>query len=241
MKRSLWVALIAAALLSACGKLNLAPGPGPSPSSSPTTQPSPGVCNTPDASNTNLVVVAMGSAISATTAPTYGKIGGYSVANLSTGTFSNQSTVINQTLPSGGKAITSNNVLQFANVESASGSVINHSAVGFKGDAFPAEPYTFPSPAASPVATAVSTSALWSTGRVSPPLYQQCFSQVFSLKPGVYYFGDLGYYNVTTFRDVLIVATPAATDQEEAAARMHNRRLSAEGRRGTPRLLTGLF
>jgi hypothetical protein len=42
----------------------------------------------------------------------------------------------------------------------------------------------------------------WSTGRVPPNTTGQCYSQVFTLKTGVYYFGDLDYYNTaTSFRD----------------------------------------
>ena len=80
--------------------------------------------------------------------------------------------------------------------------------MGFKGDSFPTAPYTFPTAAASPTATAVSTSSLWSTGRIEAPVSQQCYSQTFTLRPGIYYFGDLDYYNLSNFRDVLIVGSP---------------------------------
>jgi hypothetical protein len=43
---------------------------------------------------------------------------------------------------------------------------------------------------------------------VNAPTYQQCYSQTFTLAAGTYHFGDLDYYNLSNFRDVLIVATP---------------------------------
>jgi hypothetical protein len=196
---------MAVATVAACAKLDLGGGDGPVPipTASPTGSATPGVCGTP-ATNPNLVVVAMGNQISPTTAPKYGTINEYSV--LEGVSFSSRATLISQWLNQGVLAsITSKNVLQFANVD-ANGAA--HSAVGFKGASFPKVPYTFPSSAASPVATAVSTGTLWSTGRINPPLYQQCYSQTFTLTPGVYYFGDLDYYNLSNFRDVLLVSTP---------------------------------
>jgi hypothetical protein len=194
------------ATFAACASLNLGGGGGssiPTPTSSATTSPTPGVCGTPN-SNSNLVVVAMGNNIGAVTVAKYGVINGYTVVE--NGSFSNKATLINQWLNQGVLSpITSKNVLQFTNVDT--GGAL-HSAVGFKGSSFPPVPYTFPSPAASPVATAVSTGTLWSTGRVQAPIYQQCYSQTFTLYPGMYYFGDLDYYNLSNFRDVLIVATP---------------------------------
>lgn len=146
-------------------------------------------------------------AIAPTSAPKYGTINGYTVVE--NGSFSTKAMVISQWLNDGVlSSITSNNVLQFNNVDT--GGAL-HSAVGFRGASFPSVPYTFPSAAASPVATAVSTGALWSTGRINAPTYQQCYSQTFTLKPGVYYFGDLDYYNLSNFRDPLIVATAGPT------------------------------
>jgi hypothetical protein len=149
-------------------------------------------------------VVAVGNNIGPATVPKYGTINGYAVVE--SGSFPGHATLINQWLNGGALApITSKNVLQFTNVDS--GGAL-HSAVGFKGSSFPPVPHTFPSAAASPTATAVSTSSLWSTGRIEAPPSQQCYSQTFTLSPGVYYFGDLDYYNLSNFRDVLIVATP---------------------------------
>jgi hypothetical protein len=201
-----WIVVMVAAGVAACTKLDLGgggdgPSPTPTPSGAPTA--SPGVCGTPS-SAANLVIVAMGNAIAPTSAPKYGTINGYAVVE--NGSFPAHATLINQWLNDGViSAITSDNVLQFANVDTGSAA---HSAVGFKGSSFPPTPYAFPTAAASPVATAVSTGTLWSTGRISPPIYQQCYSQTFTLKPGIYYFGDLGYYNLSNFRDALIVATP---------------------------------
>ena len=161
------------------------------------------LCGTP-AAGSNLVVVAMGNNIGAVTVAKYGIINGYTV--LENGSFTSKATLINQWLNQGVLSpITSNNILQFTNVDTGDA---QHSAVGFKGNAFPPIPYTFPSAAASPVATGVSTGSLWSTGLVGSPTYQQCYSQAFTLTAGTYYFGDLDYYNLSNFRDVLIVATP---------------------------------
>jgi hypothetical protein len=209
---SAWTLLCLLALLNGCGKLNLGGsggGPGPSPSPTASASPTPGACATPDIGNSNLVVVAMGSAIGAASS-SFGNIGGYAPADLSTGFVPNQAMLINQTLPTGGTTITSNNVIQFTNLEPPY-SNINHSAVGFTGEAFP-DPatYRFPKAAASPSASVVSSTKLWSTGRIATngSQGQNCYSQEFTLKPGVYYFGDLDYYALTTFRNVLIVATP---------------------------------
>jgi hypothetical protein len=199
-----WIALALFATGAACAKLDLGgSGPVPTPTSSSTASPTPGVCGTP-ASNTSLVVVAMGNNIGAVTVAKYGVINGYTVVE--NGSFSNKATLIDQWLNQGVLSpITSNNILQFTNVDTGGA---QHSAVGFTGNAFPPIPYAFPSAAASPVATGVSTGSLWSTGRVQPPSYQQCYSQAFTLKAGTYYFGDLDYYNLSNFRDVLIVGTP---------------------------------
>ena len=191
---------------AACTKLDLGgdgSGPLPTPTPNPTQTPGPGVCGTPSA-NANLVVVAMGNEVAPTSAPKYGTINGYAVVE--SDSVPVRATLINQWLNGGVVSpITPKNVIQFANVDTT-GAL--HSAVGFKGNRFPPTPYTFPSAAASPVATAVSTGTLWATGRVEAPIYQQCYSQAFTLTPGVYYFGDLDYYNLSNFRDVLIVASP---------------------------------
>jgi hypothetical protein len=203
---------MALAGFAACAKLDLGgggSGPIPTPTSSSTTSPTPGVCGTPT-SNANLVVVAMGNNIGPTSDPNYSTINGYTVVE--GGSFSSQAMLINKWLSQGVLApITSKNVIQFTNVDS--GGAL-HSAVGFKGDSFPKSPYTFPTAAASPTATAVSSSKLWSTGRIDAPVSQQCYSQTFTLSPGIYYFGDLDYYNLSNFRDVLIVATPSANSRQ---------------------------
>lgn len=201
-----WIFIMVVASFAACTKLDLGgngSGPIPTPTPNPTQTPGPGACETPN-SNANVVVVAMGNEVAPTSAPKYGTINGYNVVE--NGSVPARATLINQWLNGGVvSAITSKNVIQFANVDTT-GAL--HSAVGFKGNRFPPTPYTFPSAAASPVATAVSTGTLWSTGRVDAPIYQQCYSQTFTLTQGVYYFGDLDYYNLSNFRDVLIVASP---------------------------------
>jgi hypothetical protein len=201
-----WTVLVLLAGIVSCTQLNLGGnGPGPIPSSSPTTSPTPGVCGTPSA-NANVVEVAMGNNIGATYTQKYGIINGYAVVE--NGRFPYIAMLINQWVNGTDNTgpITSKNVLQFTNVDSGGA---QHSAVGFKGDSFPSVPYIFPSPAASPVATGVSATTLWSTGRVDAGVSQQCYSQAFTLSAGTYYFGDLDYYNLSNFRDVLIVATPA--------------------------------
>lgn len=206
MIRKAWTALLLISTIAACTKLDLSgggDGPLPTPTSSNTASPAPGACGTPSAS-ANLVLVAMGNNIGPVTVPKYGTINGYSVVE--NGSFSGRATLISQWLNQGVvTSITSRNVLQFTNVDTA-GAL--HSAVGFKGNSFPPVPHAFPSAAASPTATAVSTGSLWSTGRVAAPVSQQCYSQAFSLTPGTYYFGDLDLYNLSNFRDVLIVVTP---------------------------------
>lgn len=200
-----WIAISLLAAAVSCTKLDLSGnGPVPTPSSSASSSPIPGVCGTPSA-NANVVEVAMGNNISATYTSKYGIINGYAV--IESGRFPYTAEVIDQWVNGSGNAgpITSKNLLQFANVD---GSGVQHSAVGFKGDAFPSVPYTFPIAAASPQATAVSTTTLWSTGRVDAGISEQCYSQTFSLKVGTYYFGDLDYYNLSNFRDVLVVASP---------------------------------
>jgi hypothetical protein len=203
-----WITIMIVAAFAACNSLNLGGsggnGPIPTPTSSSTTSPTPGVCGTP-ATSSQLVVVAMGNNIGATYTTKYGTINGYAVVEH--GYFPYKAALIDHWLNgSGGTvAITSKNILQFTNVDN--GGAL-HSAVGFEGHSFPSVPYTFPSAAASPTATGVSNTKLWSTARIEPPVSQQCYSQSFSLTPGSYYFGDLDYYNLSNFRDVLVVATP---------------------------------
>lgn len=204
------VLAISAAALGSCGKLNLsAGGPGPTATASGTASPTPGACGTLNPSS-NTVVVAMGSSIVAVSVPTFGPIAGYSVVNLNDGSFPSQAQVIKQYVNASGTPvpITNKNVLQFANIEGAYGP--NHSAVGFKGDAFPSQPHTFASVLALPVGTAVTSGTPWSTGRITPPVaaYASCLSQSFKLTTGTFFFGDFDFYNLTTFRDVLIVSTP---------------------------------
>lgn len=197
-----WIAFMIIAAFAACAKLDLGGDPLPTPTPAPTSSATPTVCGTP-APGANVVTVAMGNNIGAASAPTYGTINGYAV--LLGPSVPGHAALISQWLSQGVVSpITSDNVLQFTNVDSAG---TPHSAVGFTGNAFPPPSYTFPSAAASPTATAVSTTKLWSTGRVAAPPSGQCYSQTFALTPGVYYFGDLDYYSLSNFRDVLVVAT----------------------------------
>jgi hypothetical protein len=148
----------------------------------------------------------MGTIIGPASIPPYGTVNGYAVVE--DGEYPGQAMLINEWLNQAGTVapITSKNLLQFVNVDSVNS---DHSAVGFKGEAFPPVPFTFPKAAASPAAAAVSTTSLWSTGRIAPFTGSQpCYSQTFTLRRGIYFFGDLDYYNLSNFRDVLIVVTP---------------------------------
>jgi hypothetical protein len=177
----------------------------PSPSTSPTG--SPGPCNTPSG-YPNLVVVAVGPAINATSVAPYGDIGYYSVSDAN-GDDSPTAQIINVTQLGGSTPITSANILQFTNVDTSS---TYHSAVGFTGDSFPSKPYAFPSPPASPSSSTIGPGVAWSTGNIAPQALSAagalCFSQTFTLKPGTYYFADSDFYNATTAQDVLVVGTP---------------------------------
>lgn len=204
-----WIAMAIVAGFAACSKLDLGGGgtiPTPTgfPTATPTAGPTPGACGTPS-SDAETVLVAMSNLIGPIQASSYGTINGYAVVE--NGQYPGQTMVIDQWLNPAGNVvpITSNNLVQFVNVDTGGA---NHSAVGFKGTAFPPVPYTFPKAAASPTANAVSTTSLWSTGRVAPPVSAFCYSQSFKLSAGVFYFGDLDYYNLSNFRDVLIVVTP---------------------------------
>lgn len=146
----------------------------------------------------------MASSFIASVNPQYGPIGGYNVVD-ETGASPPPSTatIINATVA--GQPITSANTIQFVNLE-AGGSGIVHSAVGFTGASFPAKPFPFPSPLATPTESSISNSAAWSTGLIGSPVQTVCYSQEFALRAGTYYFGDFNYYNITTFQDVLVVA-----------------------------------
>lgn len=211
MKRNLWILLVLAAALTACGKLNLGggggnnPSPTPSASSSPTLPPTACMTPNPNASG-NLVVVDMSSSIAATSAPTYGPIAGYAV--VTSYTPPTTASLINSWVNGSGKtmSITTKNILQFVNGDSSE----IHSAVGFPGDSFPAQPYKFTKAQQSPSPnTTIGASGGWWSGLIPASVSNVCYSQTFTLKAGTYYFGDYSYYNTaTSYRDVLIVGTP---------------------------------
>jgi hypothetical protein len=140
----------------------------------------------------------MSSSIAATNDPTYGPIFGYGLTD-STGTPAATTSAI---------IVKPNDVVQFYNAElSLSGP--NHSAVGFPTAAFPSVPYTFPAAAATQTGTTFSSG--WSTGRIPDVGTGVCFSQAFTVpSSGTYYFGDIDFYNLTNFRDVIVVSTAAA-------------------------------
>lgn len=208
-KRTIWLLLALVAALTACTKLNL--GGNPPPTSSPSTSPSssptlpPSACQTPNPNTSgNLVIVAMAGAIGATSVPTYGPIAGYGVYN---GTTPTTAAVIDSYVNPAGTPtpITTKTILQFENVDQYQ----VHSAVGFPGDAFPARPYKFSKAQRSPSPnTTIGGSGGWWTGLIPNTYSGTCYSQTFTLKAGTFYFGDYSYYNITTFRDVLVVGTP---------------------------------
>ncbi|HEY9084884.1 MAG TPA: hypothetical protein VIN40_02945 [Candidatus Tyrphobacter sp.] len=157
-----------------------------------------------ESTNPNVVIIGIGSEVTEVADPTYGQIAGYALFE---GTnIPDLAQVIDKTALGG--AITSSNTVQFTNIELGS-DTIEHSAVAFSGHAFPTEPYTFPSSAATQTNTIIGNPAqpFWSTGRIPPAQNGAlCFSQEFTLQAGTYYFGDLDYYNtVTSYRDVLVV------------------------------------
>lgn len=208
MRRCAWPALCLLALVLplGCAKGDYAGRgvlPTISPSIAPTTLPSAG-CNTTQSSNPNLVLIGIGSEVTEVTNATYGQIAGYAVFDGID--IPDEAQVISKT--TSGAPITATNTVQFTNIELGN-DTIYHSAAAFSGQAFPATPYTFPSPAASPTNTVIGSTAqpFWSTGRIPPAQNGDlCYSQEFTLEPGTYYFGDVDYYNtVTSYRDVLVV------------------------------------
>jgi len=204
MNRALWLALgvLGCALTVGCAKGISGGGmpATPGPSSSPTALPS-AACNTVESSNPNLILIGIGSEVTIEVSSTYGQIAGYALFDGLN--IPDQAQVISTDYV--GHPITAANTVQFTNIELGT-STIYHSAVAFSGQKFPATPYTFPSPAASPASTVIG-SGFWSTGRIPPAQNGLlCFSQEFTLQAGTYYFGDLDYYNtITSYRDVLVV------------------------------------
>jgi hypothetical protein len=210
IRRLSMIVMLAAAVVSAAGCKGLGNVSGGTGGLSPTASPIPSATPTPPPCNArstspDLVVVDMGNQIvPVATASPFGKIGGYAV-DADTSGYPTQAQLIDQTAAGG--PITTSNVIQFTNIELTSAS--NHSAVGFSGDAFPATPYEFPGKAGTPQNSTIGN-AFWSTGQIPPATNGTlCYSQAFALKKGTYYFGDLNFYNITTFQDVLIVGTPA--------------------------------
>lgn len=207
--RIAWIVLgaVAVALFAGCAKHGAADVggvlPTVAPTASPTALPS-SACNTNESTNPNLVLIGIGSEVTETDDTTYGQIAGYALFDGVD--VPDEAGVISKTLS--GSPITSANTVQFTNIELGTDEIY-HSAVSFSGQSFPAIPYTFPSPAASPANTVIgnTTQPFWSTGLIPPAQSGYlCFSQEFTLDPGTYYFGDLEYYNsITSYRDVLVV------------------------------------
>lgn len=194
--------IVLAACFTACANLPktsstvavASPRPVITSSTSPSPSPSPGTCG-PQAGNA--VYVAMSSTITAANDPTYGPIAGYALTDSSGNAGTTTTTLI----------LKPNDVVQFYNAEPAA-TAPSHSAVGFVTAAFPAAPYAFPSADGSAIGSAIG--ANWSTGRIPINGVGICFSQTFTVpSSGVYYFGDLDFYNLTNMRDVIIVSSTA--------------------------------
>jgi hypothetical protein len=195
--------------LSACQKVG-GSSPLPVPTATPTGAPSPSACN-PVSNDPATVIVAMAAGISSVNDPKYGTIYGYGVVDAyNEPPF--QAASISKT--SAGQPITPQNTLQFYNAEPG-GSPTLHSAYGFAAK-FPSTPYRFPSPAPSPTGTSIGH-ANWFTGRIGAPADAICYSQIFKLQTGVFYFGDYDYYNLQPYRDVLIVGTPSPKTLRETS------------------------
>jgi hypothetical protein len=168
--------------------------PSPAPSATPT-----GTCAVQDLDPNATIVISIDPDFAASST-TYGSIFGYAVFD----------PTAQATQPPAAqivKAHTSDLVV-FANYDPG---LTAHSAVGFPGvSAFPAEPYSFPSSDASPVASAISNAA-WSTGSLASfgnTSSTICYSQTFSVpSPGTFYFGDDPLYNSpSSFRGVIVVS-----------------------------------
>ncbi len=163
-------------------------------SASPGTGSSSGTCG---AQASNVVYIAMSSTITASSDPTYGTVSGYSLADAN----GNATTTTSPLL------LKPNDVVQFYNAEPAAAAP-SHSAVGFSIASFPTVPYTFPAADASAIGTTIGTN--WSTGRIPINGVGICFSQTFIVpSSGVFFFGDLDFYNLTNMRDVIVVSSMA--------------------------------
>lgn len=212
------LAVIALGISAGCSGANYNPQPSASatPAAGSTTAPSsaapsaapsgtPLPCNTPMASGAQFIAIGLYIAPPATPDPTYGTVFGYALAD-SQGNIPLTAAVV--TLRPGDR-------VQFVNVDPANADGSNgnvHSAAGFLGQAFPAVPYAFAAAADAPAGTAFSNTTLWSTGELPSTAAAPCYSQAFTVPAsGVYYFGDMGYYNSLGMRDVLVVSANAPT------------------------------
>lgn len=190
--------------------------PGPSASPSPGASSSPMPCGSPDISVNEFI--AMTSTATATTDPNYGVIDGYTDQYID-GVPSQVANVI--TVPS-------STLIQFANLEPLpfQPPEIVHSAAALP-TAFPSPSFTFPPSEAVALGTQISSQP-WSTGPIGQDLvnFNICYSQTFTLPagPGVYAFGDLGYFGLSNMRDVIVVS----------GSMEHTVKSHAELRRATP-------
>jgi hypothetical protein len=213
------------AVVPACAKNDYSSGGGGLPTATPSgspTSPPPSACPTENPNTSgNLVIVDETLQAEATSDPTYGSVNGYAVEGSPAGDA--QAAIISEYYPNGSSSptpITPNNIIQFTNVDSSG---VYHSAVSITPP-WPGTNYQFPTALASPSANTTIGNGTWSTG-LWPPLDangNQCFSQTFTLKQGVWYFGDYNYYDSALMRDVIVVsAAGAARHRKVPIRRIH--------------------
>jgi hypothetical protein len=190
--------LFTALLLGAGCVAHLPPGTqvvssvSPSPSASSSSSPGPCATAAPDSQQ---IGITLDIAVPTATPSPYGLLAGYGL--VIDGNISQVTGTPIELLPS--------DKVQFVNADPArSLSAVGLPASAITGGAFPTT-YEFPSSAALPSGSAIDASGNWSTGLLA----SDCYSQEFTLpSSGVYYFGDITYYN-DDVRDVIVVSASA--------------------------------
>lgn len=173
--------------------------PSSTPSGSPSPTPTPGPCATEDVTDANVVYVSINPDVTPAKDSANNDIFGYAPYDINGGgAVPGTSAVV---------PMSSTQLLQFVNTDLNPNNV-SHSAVGFAQNGFPATPYTFPAGSDLPIGHAVTTTPTsgggspWSTGEIAPG----CFSQVFTVTQGTFYFGDFNTYNTgSSMRDEIVV------------------------------------
>lgn len=171
--------------------------PTPSGDSTGSPTPEPGPCATEDVTDANVVYVSMNADVTPAQNSAGGNIFGYAAYDINGG----------GAIPSASAVVTMtpSQLLQFINTD-PNPSNVSHSAVGFSQGGFPPVPYAFPTGSdlqTGHAITATGSGAPWSTGEIAPG----CFSQVFSVTAGTFYFGDFNTYNTSSsMRDQVVVS-----------------------------------